>query len=237
MSIVLAAALAATLARHGSVGLFAVCIGSSLVVIYAVAIILAKYKEAPFSRIQRARWRWLVRAPTPRVVVIGSLGADEPLEAILATAAAMPDVHFVLTGNPRHAARPEVLAVLPANVELAGWLAFEDYLGLVRSADVALALTTRDLTLLRGAWEAVYLGLPLVTSHWPALRACFGRGTTHVDNDAAAIGAGVRTALRQADALRAEMHQLGVDKRRAWDEALATRRALLVLPSPATRGE
>ncbi len=174
---------------------------------------------------------------TPRVVVVGSLAADEPLEAVVAAAEQLSPLRFVLTGDPRRAAWPDLLRELPANVELAGWLSTTDYALLLQSATVIVSLTTRDLTVLRGAWEAVYLGKPLVTSDWPAQRDCFTQGTIFVDNTAASLAEGLRRALVEQEGLAEAMRSLEQEKRHAWDSALSTLCSLLTLARPHTRPE
>jgi hypothetical protein len=169
------------------------------------------------------------------VVVVGSFACDEPVAETLAAAALLPDVRLVFTGDPQRARPRRLLRTLPPNVELAGWLRFADYVLLLRSAAVIVALTTRDHTILRGAWEAVYLGQPLVTSGWPAQRDCFTQGALFVDNDAASIARGIRHALEHAEPMRAAMGRLGDQKRRGWAEDEKTLRALLALPAGAPR--
>ncbi len=86
----------------------------------------------------------------PLVVAICGWGQDEPIEDLLASAVGRP-WHLAITGRPR--ATPE----LPRNVQLTGFLEDEAYGRLLESADLVVVLTTRDETLLSGAWEALAL--------------------------------------------------------------------------------
>jgi len=126
------------------------------------------------------------------VAVVCSFNDDEPLAAIFDAARALPDVRFFMTGNPRHLS-PSLDAQRPANVMLTGFLSTPAYGGLLADADVVLALTTRDHTMLRGAYEAIYQGTPVIVSNWQVLRDAFDGGAIHVDNTAPAIAAAVRT--------------------------------------------
>ena len=65
---------------------------------------------------------------------------------------------------------------MPPNVTLTGFLSDEAYGGLVCGADVVMTLTTRDHTMLRGAYEAIYQGTPVIVSDWPLLREALRRG-------------------------------------------------------------
>ena len=53
----------------------------------------------------------------------------------------------------------------PDNVRLTGFLPDSDYVGLILASDAVIALTTMDHTMQRGAYEAVYLGRPVITSN------------------------------------------------------------------------
>jgi hypothetical protein len=55
----------------------------------------------------------------------------------------------------------------------------------------------------RGACEAVWLGVPIITSDWPLLKSQFSQGALHVQNTANSI----RQAVLR---LREEKHQLQV---------------------------
>jgi glycosyltransferase involved in cell wall biosynthesis len=146
----------------------------------------------------------------------------------LRAAAATPDIPFVLTGDPRSAARPEALQDMPPNVALPGWQPFDEYIDLLRSARVIVCLTTYQKTVQRGAWEAVYLSKPLVTSDTEAQRQCFRVGTVFVSNEASSIARGIRQALRESEQLTEEMCELREAKREEWSVELTRLRALLL---------
>jgi glycosyltransferase involved in cell wall biosynthesis len=168
-----------------------------------------------------------------RVVVVGSFAGDEPIQEMLAAASKLPEVDFIFTGDTRRAPKRELFENLPPNVKLPGWLSSTDYMDLLRSAAVIVSLTTRDMTVLRGGWEAVYLGKPLVTSNWPALRNCFTQGSIFVDSDPDSISSGVSEALHRRRKLASEMERLRVHKRERWEQALKELRELLVLADEA----
>ncbi len=134
-----------------------------------------------------------VDAADPVVVAVCGWGLDEPIEALVASAADRP-WRLVLTGRPRRALHP------PANVTVAGFLDDGAYVGLLARADAVVVLTDREDTLLSGAWEAIALGRPLVLSGTRALRTTFGDGATYVGDDADSIAAGIDTALADTGA-------------------------------------
>ncbi|MHC4181469.1 MAG: glycosyltransferase family protein, partial [Planctomycetota bacterium] len=83
------------------------------------------------------------------VAFICSFDVDEPVLEALKAARQLPDVRFYVTGNPKKAA-PEVHQAKPDNVTFTGYLTNEDYGGLLRTANVLMALTTFDHTMQRG---------------------------------------------------------------------------------------
>jgi glycosyltransferase involved in cell wall biosynthesis len=160
------------------------------------------------------------------VVVINTFSPDEPLEAVIAAAASLPEVQFFVTGDPIRA-KAGLLAQCPPNVQFTGFLPDANYIGLLRSADGIMALTTHDHTMQRGACEAVSLGRPIITSDWPLLRDYFDKGTVHVDNSAAGIRAGVVQLQAEHGRLLDEISELQAERRVEWREKQAALVALV----------
>lgn len=141
------------------------------------------------------------------VAVINTFSQDEPLDEVLAAAYSLPQVTFHITGNQKHA-RHQYKLVPPSNVRFTGWLSEEDYASLLLAADLAMCLTTHDHTMQRGAYEAMALEKPLITSDWELLRRTFCRGTIHVRNTATEIAAAVLRCVSERPLLTAGMRQL-----------------------------
>jgi glycosyltransferase involved in cell wall biosynthesis len=160
------------------------------------------------------------------LVVINTFSPDEPLEAVRAAAATLPEVNFFVTGDPIRADRA-LLARCPANMQFTGFLPDPDYVGLLRAADGVLALTTDDYTMQRGACEAVSLGVPIITSDWPILRDYFHQGTVHVDNTPAGIRQGVLRLAHDQARLRREILALQAERRAEWQVKHAALAALI----------
>ena len=157
------------------------------------------------------------------VAVVCSFDQDEPIAAIFEAAAQLPDVRVFVTGDSRRLPR-EMVERLPPNLSLTGFLSTAAYGGLLRDADVVMALTTFDHTMLRGAYEAIYQGTPVIVSNWELLRQAFPDGAVHVDNTAASIVAAVRTVQRNRAGYRAGAERLRTRKLERWQ---ATRREIL----------
>lgn len=115
------------------------------------------------------------------IAIVCSFNYDEPIEEIFKAAEQLPDFQFYMTGNPKdlHA---ELAKIVPDNIVLTGFLSNSTYGSLIKKASAVMTLTTRDHTMLRGAYEAVYQETPVIISDWSLLRNSFDEGAIHVDN-------------------------------------------------------
>lgn len=123
--------------------------------------------------------------------VVCSFSPDEPVDDVLDAARLLPQIRFLITGEPKRFAQ-RYRAQLPDNVELTGFLSNPQYGALVSGVDAVVALTTRNHTMLRAAYEAIYQGTPVVVSDWPLLRTAFDEGAVHVGPGGAALAEGLR---------------------------------------------
>jgi len=141
----------------------------------------------------------------PSVVFICSYASDEPYAEVIEAARSLgAAIQWQITGNTKRA-DPRLIRNLPSQARLTGYLSESDYVALLARADVLVDLTLRDDCLLCGAYEAVALGKPLVTSDTQALRDYFRRGAVYTKPDAASIATAVSDALARRAALAAEM--------------------------------
>ena len=154
-----------------------------------------------------------------KVVFINTFSRDEPVEEVLNAAKTIPYIYFEITGDIKRASR-SLRESAPPNVHFTGWLSDEDYANLLRSAAAVMVLTTRDHTMQRGAYEAMALEKPLITSAWPLLRETFNRGTIHVDNTVAGITVGIETAVRNHRSLALEMKMLRLERNAEFEVKL-----------------
>jgi glycosyltransferase involved in cell wall biosynthesis len=161
-------------------------------------------------------WR-IDTAPTsddgqePTVLWVGIFATDEPVAEVVGAARHLPDVRFVLTGDPARCP-PDVRAAAPPNVTFSGYRRGDEYRALVADATIMMVLTTAPTSVPRGAFEAVAALRPLVLSDQPLLRAQFPEAV-FADNNAQALADATTRAL----ARRAELNALA-PAARARDE-------------------
>ena len=171
-----------------------------------------------------------------RVAVVSSFNADERPEMVFQAARELPEVEFYMTGDAARVS-PEVMSLRPDNCHLTGYLPYEEYFELLRSADAVMALTNRDGTLLMGGFEAVSAGRPLITSDWPVLREFFHLGTVHIPNSPEGIAEGVRRAQTQQRSLEQGMTRIREELEADWAHKIAELRYRVGLdPSPQPPG-
>ena len=162
----------------------------------------------------------------PRILVLGSLSRDEPVDEVLAAAGELRDLDFEFTGDVRRC-DPKVVESAPGNVTFLGFLDRREYVAALERASVAVVLTTwLDWAVPRSAYDAVYARRPLVVTASPVLRDFFPYAVA-VDNDPASITAGIRTAVaRHADLVGATSAALTLQTDR-WRGQLEQLRSLL----------
>ncbi len=165
--------------------------------------------------------------PGFNVVVINTFSQDEPINEILLATKQTPEVNFHITGNPKHS-RNQYVERLPTNVRLTGWLSDDDYAGLLRAADAVMCLTTHDHTMQRGAYEAMALEKPLITSNWELLRKTFYNGTIHVNANATEIAKAVNQSTLQRTELGIGMRTLRRERLEIFTKNLNALRETLV---------
>ena len=153
------------------------------------------------------------------ITLVSSFGWDEPTDVFLQAAASLPEVTFYVTGD-YESADPAIIALAPGNVRFTGFLSKAQYVGLLQGSDAVMSPTTLDHTMQRGAYEAIYLGRPVIVSDFGILRDSFDKGAVYVENNAPAITLGVRTMLNELPARVGEALQLREEKLNHWDQVV-----------------
>ena len=152
------------------------------------------------------------------VAVISSFAPDEPIKEIVEAARDLHNVRFYITGDCSRAREIDkrILNLNQDNVILTGFLDRNDYISLLHGADIVMVLTKRDKTMLAGAYEALAIKKPLVTSNWLPLKRYFYKGAIFVDNSPAEIREAVKTAQENIGELVKEICELKLEKTDEW---------------------
>lgn len=159
------------------------------------------------------------------ITFISSFTWDEPLALFFQAAAKLPEIQFYVTGNYK-AADPKLLKEKSNNVAFTGFLSSSKYVGRLMASDAVMCLTTLDHTMQRAAYEAVYLGKPVITSNTAILRESFHKGTVFVENSVDSIVNGILEMKSQLEKYEHDVKQLREEKLEAWE---TTRHEMLSL--------
>jgi glycosyltransferase involved in cell wall biosynthesis len=165
----------------------------------------------------------LEAAPEFSVVYVTSFDRDEPIDVMFEAARRLPNIRFFMTGRPTTPDRLQGLTP-PPNLTMTGFLDTATFGRLLRNAGAIVALTTDDHTMQRGAWEAIYQGVPVIVSDFPLLREEFDRGAIHVRNTPEAL---VDAVVRMS-AHRDEYRRGALDLMARKEERWAIRKAALL---------
>lgn len=161
------------------------------------------------------------RRDLANVVLVATFADDEPVAEILEATGRLQDLlHLHVTGRAERLA-DHVREAMPPNVTLTGFLDDQDYVALLRSADLVVDLTTKEACLVCGAYEAVALGTPLVLSDDPATREYFTQGVVYSPSDVDGIEEALRRGVEEAEALRHAVRQLSAELTVSWPDRLA----------------
>lgn len=153
------------------------------------------------------------------VTVVNSFSYDEPLAEVLAAARKLPQIDFAITGDLKRCPSA-VLDAAPANVRFTGFVSRRDYVNMLYSSDAAVILTTENHTMQRGAYEAMSLGVPIITSDWPLLRETFFKGAQFTDNTAPSIIGSLEFLIDNKQSLKEEVADLKRQRRALWSRLL-----------------
>ena len=154
------------------------------------------------------------------IVVVCSFDEDEPIYKVIEAARCLPDVNFYITGSLK-AAPKQIKENRPTNTILTDFLPVDEYVALLKGADVVVCLTTKDLTLQSGAQEALELERPIITSDWPVLCEAFYRGTIHIDNTSAGLISAIKEMRDRHGVYLNEIKRLRTEQHEQWQKRIA----------------
>ena len=128
------------------------------------------------------------------LLMISSFGNDEPIYEVIDAIKYCPDYVFLyITGNFRKGDF-KLPVILPPNVIFTDFIPDQDYIDLLYSVDIAIALTTSDYCMLCGCYEAISAEKVLITSNKSVLKKYF-KDAIFVENTAKGISDGILYAL------------------------------------------
>lgn len=163
-----------------------------------------------------------------KVFFICSFDIDEPYTAVFEAAEILKKEGYIfwVSGNFNK------VNIIPSKwpyVRFLGYIHESEFYTHIAESQIVIDLTTQDNCLVCGAYEAMALEKPLVTSKTLALQRYFTAGTIFVDHNPESIAKGIRSAYEQKSQLK---HQINQWKKQAIfdnEQKLESLRALLNL--------
>lgn len=149
------------------------------------------------------------------ITFVSSFATDEPLQEIISAAEKFKKISFYITGKINNYAK-QYINIASSNVHFTDFLSDEEYYGLLKASKLIIALTKNSDTMQRGAYEAIYIGKPIMTSDWPILRENFSTGAIFVDNNVESIIDGISNAQSNINNLTMQADKLKEDKMKLW---------------------
>ena len=150
-----------------------------------------------------------------RLVCVASGASDEPIEGVInAVEKLAPDVRLLITSGG--ALRRYGSLVKSENVEFSGFLPDRLYVDTLKEADGVIVLTTLDLTLCCGAYEAVSLHRPMILSDFEAIKEHFQKGAVYVSADENSVVAGIEALRENWGRLYDEVTEADQVMRKGW---------------------
>lgn len=144
-------------------------------------------------------------------VWVSNYARDEPLDIVFNVAKRMPDVNIYITGNKKKASKNFIeKCKIYHNITLTGFMPEEKYISYIKGATAVIALTTRDNTMQRGAYEALSYNVPIITSNWDLLRKSFYKGAVHINNTSIELEHAISSILNNLDNFRKEISELNL---------------------------
>lgn len=159
----------------------------------------------------------------PTVTYVGTFGADEPIDELLAAARSLPEVRFNVLGDTA-LARRSWIDQAPTNVAFTGYLLREQYWERIYEAHAVIVLTTHRYSLLGGAQDGLFADTPLILSDQPTLREYFTAGAIFTPNTGEGIAEAVRTSVAEQSRLREEIRALRQQTASRWQQAFTALR-------------
>jgi glycosyltransferase involved in cell wall biosynthesis len=160
------------------------------------------------------------------VVFVSLFRKDEPLESVMGAARIQTLVNFYVTGSLAKAPK-KVIKNAPSNVVFTDFLPNEKYGALLRDCDIVICLTINDNTMQNGAYEALIIGRPIITSDWPVLRGLYNKGAVCVDNTPEAIGSAIRLIQAEYPRYLREIRALQTEFKTTWEKKFSALLELL----------
>jgi len=151
------------------------------------------------------------------LMMISSFGLDEPIYEVIEAMKdfAKDDICLYITGNYKKL-DPNLPKKSPSNITFTGFIPEQQFIDMLFSVDIAMALTTSDYCMLCGCYEVVAAEKALVTSDKEALKDYFD-GAVFVDNTSPDISKGIREVINNLNYYTGQSKKMNSEISQKWE--------------------
>lgn len=150
------------------------------------------------------------------IVFVSIYAEDEPLEEVIEAARKILSVNFYITGSLARAPK-NIINEAPENVIFTDFLSDERYKALLKGSDIVVSLTKNDFTMQNGAYEALTLGRPIITSNWPVLHNTYYKGSICIDNTSTSLISAINRIKHNHSRYIKEIKELKAELQSSWE--------------------
>jgi glycosyltransferase involved in cell wall biosynthesis len=150
------------------------------------------------------------------IVLIATFASDEPYESVISAASFFEKaVTFYITGNYKKA-DSNIIQRAGNNVVFLGYITHKTYWSLLKKANAIVDLTKKEDCLVCGAYEAVAVETPLITSDTIALRKYFNKGVVYTKPSVKSICSAVSNVINIESSLKKDICLLKQELITSW---------------------
>lgn len=160
------------------------------------------------------------------ITFVNIFSHTEPVDVVIETARQLGDINFYITGSLKNADK-KFLNDCSANVIFTDFICDEEYGWLLQNSDIVMTLVNIDNTMQRGAYEAMSVETPVITTDWSILRKTFYKGTVFVTNDVDSIIQGIvhmkgnyRRYNKEIEELKKERYLIWLEKKQEINDKI-----------------
>ncbi len=155
-----------------------------------------------------------VRENRPGILMVNRFASDDDYLTVMETAKLMPEMNFFIVGNDKKA--HDLPVALPGNVFLTGYLAHAEFMKLMYRAQVVLAFTKRQDTVLWSIREILALRKPFVTTDSEVMRHYFSEVALFANSDAEDIREQIKLAMTKSKEITGKMEDFIRNDKVRW---------------------
>lgn len=173
---------------------------------------------------EEPRPSWLSEDTGDYITLIASFSSDEPIrEFITGYVSSGTDAVLYVTGNTARAG--ELLDLASSRVIFTGYISDSDFAGLVAHSRCVVDLTTREGCLVRGGYEALAAGVPIILSDTNVLRDIFSGAAIFTRNEVSAYSDAINIACDTSHITKANVAEAREKYMIRWRELFLTANA------------